>query len=69
MEQAAAAARFPGMADLAPGDQPQDSGVPPEVRVLMNTPFAAWSDDDWRTAGWVQITEPEVARNTGVQLG
>ena len=70
MEQAAAAARFPDMADLAPGDQPPDDlGRFAEIRILMNTPYAAWSVDDWRTAGWVQITDPAVARNTGVPLG
>ena len=73
MEHAGAAAdaeaRFPGMDGLLPGGQLPDPEVPAEIRVLMNTPFAAWTDDDWRTAGWVRITDPEVARNTGVRMG
>ena len=63
--------RFPGMADLAPGqagdaDQPQ---IPPEIRVLLNMPLAAWQDADWQTAGWVQVTDPRVSQTTGVELG
>ena len=65
---AEADARFPGMDGIPPGGNLPDPGVPPEIRVLMNTPLAAWTDEDWHTAGWVQITDPEVARSIGVSI-